>query len=202
MSLENERMRFYFRNCNQIEEWVALRSEAAGAVHQWLCEIEQDVLNLATELGPDVELENETAEKQPWPFFRLLRPSWRCGRSGPVPVCVTLQWHRTNTTLCGANLPYVALASGKEDLIGAALRHSQEVQAVRKSRKDQTSVYSVGWGRVLLPGAFPETADEYRAALVAALRKAWTDYAHHVDAVVLVVQNGATGPAAAATVGE
>lgn len=203
MTLDNERIRFYFRNSKQIEEWAALRIEAAAAVHQWLCEIEPDVHNLATELGLDVEVEVETAETQGWPFFRLLRQHWRCGRTGPPPVSVILQWARTSTTLCESNLPYVALASGKEDPIGTALRRSAAVQDVRKSRKDQPATpYMVGWGRVPLSGAFPKTADDYRAALVEALRKAWTDYAHHVDAAVLLVQYGATGPAAAALVGE
>jgi hypothetical protein len=185
MSLDNERVRFYFRNCNNIETWAALRTEAAVAVHEWLCSLEEHVRRWSAELGDDVVMQAMTSESEAWPYFRLYRLSWeRPGERTPVAVC--LQWARSTTTLYETNLPYVGLSVGKDDPLSVALRSSEEGKQARKRLKHQVSPYYLGWGRVPATGALPEAADEYRDVLREALRGAWEAYAPLVDQAVVV----------------
>lgn len=183
MSLDNERVRFYFRNAKHIETWAALRAEAAAAVHEWLCSLEEDVQRLSAELGEDVVLQAVTSETEAWPYYRLSRRNWAVPGERPT-VAVCLQWARSTTTLYEMNLPYVGLTGGKDDALCVALRGSEDMKAVRKRLQHQVSPYFLGWGRVLLPGAFPEAADAYRDALIDKLRAAWMEYAQVVDAMV------------------
>lgn len=182
MSLDNARVRFYFQNQARIEEWTALRMEAAAAAHAWLVGLEPEMRRLAGELGDDVLIEAKVDDAQGWPCFRLYRRTWRCGAE--FPVSVILQWPRNGAMLTESGQPYVALDSGRGTPIGVALRNSPAVQETRKRRKETTSIYCVAWGRVPPNGPFPDTADEYRKRLVDALEGAWKVYAPLVDEAV------------------
>lgn len=193
MNLDNERVRFYFRNAKHIETWAVLRVEAAAAVHEWLCGLEEDVQRLSAELGEEVVLQAVTSETEAWPSYRLYRRNWAVPGERPT-VAVCLQWARTTTTLYEMNLPYVGLTGGKDDALCVALRGSEDMKAARKRLQHQVSPYFLGWGRVLPPGAFPEAADAYRDALVDRRRAAWVEYAKLVDAEAARLDAPAVSP--------
>ena len=79
MSLDDERVRFYFRHREQIEQWAALRSEAAAAVDEWMTQLAPDIEDLAKSLGPDVKLRVWTGADQAYPSYRLTRATWGFG---------------------------------------------------------------------------------------------------------------------------
>ena len=56
MSLDDDRIRFYFKHREQIEQWAALRTEAAAAVDEWMEQLGPSLEALASELGPDVRV--------------------------------------------------------------------------------------------------------------------------------------------------
>ena len=43
MRIEDEKVEFYLRNREQLEQWFALRAEAAAAIDEWLASLKPDV---------------------------------------------------------------------------------------------------------------------------------------------------------------
>ena len=123
MSLADERVLFYLRNQARIEEWAALRVDAAAAIDEWLCALEPAIEQLAAELGPDVSAESVLESDQAWPAFRLTRETW-IDEDADTVVAVGLQWGRGRTTLHGTNTPYVGLIGAKTHTLGAEMRQS------------------------------------------------------------------------------
>lgn len=176
MSLDDERVRFYFRNREQIEEWAAIRSEAAAAVDEWMVQLEPDVAALAHELGPNVRLDAHVGSEQAYPSYRLTRPEWHAPNSDARPACIALEWPRGRTILRGSNTPYVGVRASKDVALGAALRASEDVRRVRLARKDASNQWWVAYAYVPPKAEFPAASDAYRADLINALRAAWQAY--------------------------
>jgi len=76
MSLDDERVRFYLRNRDRIEEWAALRAEAAAAIDEWLFELRPAVEDLAQGFGSDVRVDVIDEGGFAYPSYRLVRTSW------------------------------------------------------------------------------------------------------------------------------
>jgi hypothetical protein len=184
MSLDDERVRFYFRHREQIEQWAALRSEAAGAVDEWMLQLGPEVEALARSLGPDVHVRALVGSEQAYPSYRLTSTAWGFGEIDDPPACVSLEWLRARTTMRGGSTPYVGLRAPKANAVGAALRGSDAVRQARLARKDTASAWWVGYGYVEPSADFPLAADAYRDALIEALRATWLAYAPHVEAAI------------------
>ncbi len=175
MKLEDERVRFYLKHRAQIEEWIAIRDEAAAAIDEWLAGLQHDVEALGIELG-NVQVEPGLDEDDAWPGFWLKRPSWP-----DDAVFVGLEWHRRHTMLCADSAPAVGVWSEKSTMVGQSLRQNDQFQAARSRRRDKASAWWPAY-RYLLPVApFPADADNYRRTLVESLRDAWNAYAGEID---------------------
>jgi hypothetical protein len=183
MSLDDDRIRFYFKHREQIEQWAALRTEAAAAVDEWMEQLGRPLEALASELGPDVRVVVITAPEAAYPSFRLVREAWGLDAAGPL-ACVALEWVRGRTTMRGGQTPYVGLRSWKGREMGIKLRAMEDLKKVRLKRKDKLSEYWPGYAYVAPIGAFPEASETYRDELVAAVRNAWEAYAGFVDLAV------------------
>lgn len=181
MSFDDERVRFYFRHREQIEQWAALRSEAAAAVDEWMTQLAPDIEELAKSLGPDVRVRAVTSADQAYPSYRLTRATWGFGDAEDPPACVALEWLRARTTMRGGSTPYVGMRAAKTNPVGAALRASEQVRQVRLARKDNASAWWVAYAYVMPSAEFPSGADGYRDALRDALRAVWEAYAANVD---------------------
>lgn len=179
MSGFDERVRFYLRHRQQIEEWAALRSEATSAIDAWLGEMGSDVADL--DLGADVELQVVRADEQAYPAFRFTRTTW--GRA-PHVLSVGLEWQRGKTVLSDASAPYVGVRAPQSEPIGVALRAHEALTETRSRRRDRASIWWPAYCYVPAPIAFPEGADEYRQSLLAQLRSVWDAYAPLIDLVV------------------
>jgi hypothetical protein len=184
MSFDDERVRFYFRHREQIEQWAALRSEAAAAVDEWMTQLGPDIEELARSLGPDVQFRGLTDTEQAYPSYRLTRAAWGFGNVNDPPACVSLEWLRGRTTMRGGSTPYVGLRAPKVNPVGASLRTSEPVRQSRLVRKDLTSQWWVAYAYVAPPGDFPVNADGYRDALLDGLRAVWQAFAPHVEAAI------------------
>jgi hypothetical protein len=69
MSLDDDRVLFYLRHRDQIEEWAALRTEAAVAVDGWLFELRPRIETLCSELGRTFGCAASTRLTSPGPPF-------------------------------------------------------------------------------------------------------------------------------------
>jgi len=189
MSIDDERVRFYFRNRVQIEEWAALRTEAAAAVDDWMEQLGPDCTELAQSLGPDVRLRANVGKDQAYPSFRLRHVAWAINDDDDL-ACVALEWARNQTTMRKGYMPYVGVRSPKAHTIGIALRNSEEIRLARLTRKDLHSAASAWWpaySYVMPPGDFPLSVDAYRESLLDALRLAWAAYEPIVTNVLAAV---------------
>ncbi len=184
MSLDDERVRFYLRHREQIEQWAALRAEAANAIDDWLVELAPKVEELAASLGPDVRVRTQLVGTA-YPAFRLVREAWGFGDAQEPAASISLEWQRGKTTLRGGGTPYVGLRSFKTTDIGGKLRASEAARRARAARKETTSDWWSGYAYVPPPPpTFPAEVEPYREVLVQALRSAWETYEPIVSALV------------------
>ncbi len=186
MSIDDERVRFYFRHRIQIEEWAALRSEAAAAIDEWMEQLGPDCTELAETLGRQVKLRAHIGKDQAYPSFRLRDDAWPIGGDDDL-ACIALEWPRNQTTMRKGYMPYVGVRSPKSHSMGVALRNSEALKQARFGRKDLHSAASAWWpaySYVTPAPDFPLSADAYRDTLIEALRGAWTTYAPIVTSVL------------------
>jgi hypothetical protein len=102
MILDDDRVKFYLRNRDQIEQWAALRAEAALAMDEWLCSLAPDVKALADRLSGENKEVLAVATTRPedaYPKLRLTRPGWLAPPETGGGVSVCLEWQRARTTL-------------------------------------------------------------------------------------------------------
>lgn len=182
MSINDERVRFYLRNRERIEEWAALRKQATAAVDGWLTDLHPAVTELAAGLGaqlnPRIDPDNE------WPTFQLVRPSWPLHVSGEPIACVALQWHRGYVTLGSGEPPYVGVYCRSAEALGAQLRASEAVKTARQALNHKMTTLWLAYGYVLPGPEVPESFDAYRDSLMTELARAWRTYAPLIDAAI------------------
>jgi hypothetical protein len=183
MTLDDERVQFYLRHREQLEEWQALRSVAAAAIDEWLIALRPDIESLVAEIGGDVELVADLEEEQLWPGFFLKRRAWP-GEKREATALIGLEWSRGKTLLGPSSAPYVGVRVDRATSIGRALREDTEFQNNRRLRKDKGLPWWAALGYVLPREQFPEHADQYRAVLLNSIGDVWNAYASDVDRAV------------------
>ena len=180
MSLNNERIRFYFRHRDQIEEWAALRTEAAVAVDAWLADLQPDVEALARELASDVRVHAILDEA--YPSFRLVRSGWGFGDNNNPPACIAFEWQRSRTTMGDGYFPYVGMRASQTEPLAKPYREAISRANLRR-KGDKNTPFWAALRYVGPEGDFPESADGYRVKLLKALRDVWETYAPSIDGV-------------------
>jgi len=180
MSLDDDRIRFYFKHREQIEQWAALRTEAFAAVDEWMEQLGPSFEALANELGPDVRVVR-TEPDDPYPAYCLMREAWGLDARA---ASIAIAWIRGRTTMRAAQTPYVGLRSLKSCELGIKLRAMEDLKTMRLKRTDKASEMWPCYKYLPPSGAFPEAADTCRDELVAAVRNAWEAYAGFVDRAV------------------
>lgn len=192
MSLDDERVQFYLRNRDQIEEWSKLRGDAASAMDDWLAQLAPDVADLARRLGDDVEAQALLGEEHTYQKLRLVRRSWLVRRpvdasakgAPPTAASVCLEWPRGKTSLYGALVPYVGAHVAKTTKIGNALRLLPPLAARNGGAARVVNPWWAPFWRVAPPAGFPGDPDSYRRELLLQLETAWQDYAERIDLAV------------------
>lgn len=184
MKLDDQRVQFYLRHREQLEEWFEIRKEAAAAVDEWLRGLSADMKSLASELGDDVKF---VAALDDDPSLYLKRSSWP-GQTVNDSVFVGLHWAARNTLLYGSGPPYVFVQVDRNQPLARALRGDDKFQGVRQRSKDLNDpAWWPAYRSVLPTEPFPEKAEEYRGALLGAIRDVWNTYAPSIDAVLVTL---------------
>ena len=181
MTLEDERIRFYLRHRDQIEQWASLRGEAAAALDEWLLSLRLNIGAQAAELGASVEVRCFDAPDFAWPGFRLFRREWNVTDDGYQQPCITLEWVRGKTNLRGVNAPCIGVRAHRDDPRGSELRAREEFKRARIGRADSMGPWCAAYAYQLPSRPFPEDEETYRTELVDALRGAWETYAPIID---------------------
>jgi hypothetical protein len=179
----NERVQFYLKHRDQLEEWLAVRDEAAAAIDAWLTGLRGDVQALASDLGGDVGV-IETPEDFRWPGFFLKRAAWP-GTRLDSDFLVGIEWQRGRTLLGAESAPFVGIRSQRSKASSQALRADAQFQEVRLTRKDKSIPWWPAQRYVPTDGALAaDHAERYRRTLLDELRAVWTVYVSIVDRIV------------------
>jgi len=181
MTLEDERIRFYLRHRDQIEQWASLRGEAAAALDEWLLSLRPHIEAQAAELDASVVVRCFDDPDFAWPSFRLFRREWNVTDDGHQQPCVALEWGRGKTNLRGVNAPCIGVRAHRDDRRGSELRAREEFKRARTGRADSTALWFAAYAYRLPSRPFPEDEEAYRTELVDALRGAWETYAPIID---------------------
>jgi hypothetical protein len=91
--IDDERIQFYLRHEDQIDEWADVRADARQLAHRFYLSLEDDLAATAVELGGDVVARSDDL---PWGRASLFRESWTDGAGSPI-VVVALEWRREDT---------------------------------------------------------------------------------------------------------
>ena len=135
----NARARFYFDNYKRIEEWAALRREAAAALHEQLVALtEQLQAHMASR--EDLLCRTADIDEGGYPRVILERPQWRQAGETSAPYGIALEWERTLIDRLGQVRLYVGVRGSTTHP-----RHEQVSASVREA--------AAGWKRKL-PGAW------------------------------------------------
>lgn len=133
------RARFYFDNYKRIEEWAALRREAAAALHEQLVALSEQ-MQADTAGRDDVLCRTADIDEGGYPRVILERPQWRRAGETSAPYGIALEWERTLIDRLGQVRLYV----GVRGSTGHA-RHEEVSAAVREA--------AAAWKRAL-PGTW------------------------------------------------
>jgi len=183
MRIEDEKVEFYLRHRDQLEEWFGLRVEAAAAIDEWLTSLNPDVETLAGELADDVESISALEKEESYPGFFVKCISWP-GIGRDAAVLIGLQWSRGKTLLVSESAPWVVVRSDRTSPIGRGLRENQKFRQIRKKRKERRTPWYAAFGSVLPKGPFPEEAERYRQEILDSVRQAWKAYAAVINEVI------------------
>lgn len=181
MIIGDERATFYLRHHREIEEWAALRDEAARAVDDWLAQLGE---RLHAKLGdPErpVELRSVVSPDERYPKFHLVDPSWDPTNATDPPASVCLEWIRGRTTLAGQLTPYVGLRSPRTLPIGIQLRTLPRMQPRPGQQAVSTSAWWVAYWHVSPAGAFVDDPHAYAEKLAECFWDAWLACAPAID---------------------
>lgn len=107
------RAQFYFDNYKRIEEWAALRSEAATALHGQLLSLAEQVLADAAG-SEDVLCRTSDLDEGSYPRVVLERPAWRRAGETSAPFGIAIEWERTPIDRTGQLKLYVAVRGNTE----------------------------------------------------------------------------------------
>jgi hypothetical protein len=181
MTIDDEKVRFYLLHRDQLEEWSALRADAAAAIDEWLRSLQGDLEAVVGELGDDVKLVPWVGEEEGWPGLYLKCSWWPEGPDEKPLALIGLQWARGKTLLGPSSSPYVGLRIKRDVPVARTLREDKQYQEAKKIRRDTATPWWAALGYVPPEAPFPDQAEAYRSRLINAIRQAWTDYSPAVN---------------------
>lgn len=170
--IEDERIRFYLKHRQQIEEWVRVGEELPGFVREFYASLR--IPEIACETGIKIEYEN-------W-GIRLRRPKW------PKPVAIELGWVNNISWRDNAQEVWCGISLGEKSLYYDWLSR-QVIKGYDRS--------STRWGYPAYKGIGPpsgnswegDNLEKYGNSVIEALLQAWSNLAPLVDEAVLHQHN-------------
>lgn len=88
--IDDERLLFYLRNRELIDEWAAIRDDLMRAANAFYLSIGTELAERAVDLGGDVLVNMEDGT---WAQVGLHRDSWARGDSDAPVIAINLEWN-------------------------------------------------------------------------------------------------------------
>jgi hypothetical protein len=185
--IEDERLKFYLRHQDLIDEWAKLAALVPDQVHDFLASCNGALTRLASELGPDIKFEYWGHGN--YPTYGFYRPTW-CNAEGPY-VGIGIQWHRAKVAFKGENAPRSGVW-----LYGDGKKPADQLLQAFHSRCDRPRegfAKADAWAAAVRRERPPnedywDDLDPYKNSLVESVRSAWKLYAHDIDEVLRSIQ--------------
>lgn len=140
------RARFYFDNYKRIEEWAALRREAAAALHEQLVALTEQ-LQADTAGRENLLCRTADIDEGGYPRVILERPQWRHAGEASAPYGIALEWERTLIDRLGQVRLYVGVrgstAHPRHDEVSAPVREA--AAAWKRALPGTWNGNSAGW---------------------------------------------------------
>lgn len=178
--IEDERVLFYLRHQERIDEWAALAKEASESAHQFLCSCQDDIAGLAREFGPDVR-SYVSLEESLHPKIFLYRSAWLLDRESPR-TAIGLEWYRPRLSFSGrAKSAYSGVwvdyrGQGGPTLHGAMLRAFKEAGLVKEHRLETQSDWWPTYRWEPAQGEYWTDLAPYRTQLIDSVRFFWKTF--------------------------
>ena len=180
--IDDERVAFYLRHQQRIEEWAALAGDTAKVAHGFMCSLADDLDQLAKELGSTVIVAKDM-DNPSYPSFLLAVPEWYVTPSmDELRVGVGIVWHRTSGL--GFTIPEKCAHTGvwaNRDLDGG-LKLSRELKAafgdagLLREHELKSYVWWPAYRWEIATGDFWKDLSPYRKQILDSIRFFWRDF--------------------------
>ncbi len=179
--LGDDRIHFYLRNKEQIDEWAAVGEEAAAAVGEWLTTLRRDVADVAEDLGSDVDAAE--VEVSRGGVFLMKLAAWPLDTEQDPLVGIGLAWDR-EPFLNGERAPYsgirVSYKHDRADALRTAVRAAVAEAGPAATGYERSNMWVV-WRRHRAATDYWLDPDAYRQQVRAALAQDWQTFRECVD---------------------
>ena len=191
--IDDERIKFYLKHQQRIDEWAALSREVPSLAHRFLCSCQDDIEALAGELGPDLPVHAHL--ESDYPKLLLYRPAWHPQNthheaSIPPRIGIGIEWrHKDVTFSCHESSAYAGVWV---DCGNDAGRHFRDkaVSAFRAAgllkepRRNLATSWWPSYKWVPADGEYWDDLSLYRQQLVDSVRDCWLKFAPTIDRLV------------------
>lgn len=186
--IEDERVLFYLRHQERIDEWAALAKDASELADQFLRSCERDISGVAAEFDADVR--TFVSLNEPYPKLFLCRADWfpqtddkEVPRAG-----IGIEWQRSAVTFAGrGKTAYVGTWVQFQMPGGAALQNSvsraiREAGLVKEHQLETARIWWPAYRWETAKGEYWNDLSSYRSQLVDSLRFFWRTFEPIVSA--------------------
>ena len=182
--IDDERVLFYLKHQQRIEEWAALSKDLANIAYDFLCSCEGDIGSLATELAPDAQPYSSLEEKYPKLF--ICRRNWFRDKQDTPIVAIGVEWLRsggnfTSADRCAHTCVWVnwSSSSGPEfqERLSAAFKKADLLQKHKLQSRPWWPVYR----DEVAHGEYWSDLAPYRQQVLDSIRFFWTTFAPLID---------------------
>jgi hypothetical protein len=184
----DERLRFYLRHRNQIEEWLALGKEVRTATVELFGALQPEMEALAASLGDDVRQRFVPGQ---WSSYQFWRETWPSAAAGPG---VAVNTEAFPTVAVSMECPRdVDPAGDTPPSVGVSINSTDKelVIAIKEATKGLTGRYKRGsvWPIYRpLPAAagvdWYQDARSWQQELVREMKEAWQELEPLIDPVL------------------
>lgn len=180
--IEDDRVLFYLRHQQRIDEWAALGKEASETAHRFLCSCQDDIAALAAEFDPNVKSVVFLEEGHPKIF--LCRSAWfSAAKATEYPrTAIGLEWLRSGVSFSGRGKSVYAGVWVHYHMEGGSALQNDLSRAFREAGLPQE--HKLEPPRIWWPtsrwepaqGEFWTDLAPYRAQLVESVRFFWKTF--------------------------
>ncbi|HRI71394.1 MAG TPA: hypothetical protein PK156_44480 [Polyangium sp.] len=188
--IDDERVLFYLKHQQRIQEWAALAKEASEQAHQFLCSCADDLMTLARDLGRGVQ--TFVSIEDDYPKLFLYRNAWWPDKATTKHprVGIGLEWRRGNVSFtesgksayCGVWVHYqLDGAKALHESIGKAFK---DAGLLKKHGFTSSTVWWPAYRYEIAPPEFWNDLGPYRTQLIESIRFCWTTFEPVVNKLV------------------